>query len=133
MADSTKKKMNGCLIGCLSVVVLIVIVIVLLVVLWFVRGEQIMQVFFEQARTGMVYMMTEDHTEEEKQMFVRSLDNIFASVGERGLKQTVRSYNDSIVALQNIIADQRITRQESASWQATFSSDSIKVNTIDEG
>lgn len=121
MADQAAKKKNGCLVGCLTVVVIFVVVMAIVVVYFMVNSKSIINEVMDQARDGMQTMLTEDHTEVERQQFVTTFNKLVEDLKGENIVESVQQNQDIIYALQDIIADRMITPEESQEWIKQYS------------
>lgn len=111
-----KKKMHGCLLGLLVFLGLVVVAVLIIVGVIFFKGDDIVQDFLGQAKVGVSYLLTEDHTDEEKDTFAQAFSLVIDDVSALGLRDGLQKYRDAIIDFQAMIEDQRINRDESAQW-----------------
>ena len=114
-ADETKKG-KGCLIGCLTVLGIVVVGIIIIILIAVFKGEDIIMSVLEQAKVGTAYLLTEDHTDEEKARFQDAFSEVINEIRAAGFTEGTQNNKGLIYELQNIIEDRRITRDESARW-----------------
>ncbi len=116
MTEGETKKGKGCLVGCLTVLGIIVLGILIVVLIVVFKGDDIIMSVLNQAKVGTAYLLTEDHTDEEKQRFVDTFSEVIDEIKAIGFTDGVQNNKGLIYELQNIIEDRRITRDESERW-----------------
>lgn len=112
----SEKKKNGCLKGCL---VLVVLVVVLAGVAFFIvkaKGPQLLENFLDQAQEGVSYLLTEDHSDEERFAFENAIGGFIDRIKSENLRESIELKAGLLTELQEIIQDKRINRYESAAW-----------------
>lgn len=110
------KKKNGFLIGCGSIFAVIILVVLIAGVVIYAKKDSIVSYVLEQAKTGVQYLLTEDHTQEEADEFTLLFGRLVDEVKTRGFQQGVAEYEPVIRKLEEIIEDKRINRFESQEW-----------------
>jgi len=116
MAHSNTKKKKGCLVGCLVVAAIIVVGVILVTVFIFLRGDDIMNSVLMKTKDSITYLLTEDHSDDEKKAFEMIFSEFIDEMQQNGLQQGVQNNQEAIKELQTILEDQRVTRRESQDW-----------------
>lgn len=116
--DSTQKK--GCLKGCLVIAAIFIVGLIILAFFIRIKGKDIMATLFDQTKEGVTYLLTEDHSNAEKEHFQMRFSAFIEDLQADGFQQGVQRNQDAVAKLQEIIKDQRITRLESQQWIDTF-------------
>ena len=120
MAQERTNKGKGCLVGFLVTAGIILIGVVAVIVFLKFKGDDVLNALLTQTKEGVAYLLTEDHTPEEKAEFEAAFEGFIDSVQREGFQEGVRRYQGSINELQTIIEDQRITRHESEKWLTQY-------------
>jgi len=110
-------------IGCLTIAGIFVAIVIIVVLVFMFRGDAIMRQVFEQAKEGTAFMLTEDHTEQQKQQFMQVFAEFIDTVEAGGMKhmaERLNAHKAAVRDLQQMIADRRITVQESQAWIALY-------------
>jgi hypothetical protein len=116
MAGDETKKGKGCLIGCLTVIGIFVVAVIIIALIVVFQGEDILMSVLAQAKVGTAYLLTEDHTDEEKARFQDAFSEVVNEIRVAGFTEGTKNNKGLIYELQNIIEDRRITRDESTRW-----------------
>jgi len=116
MAGDETKKGKGCLIGCLTIIGIVVVGIIIIVLIIIFKGDDIIMNVLNQAKVGTAYLLTEDHTDEEKQRFQDAFSELIDEINTLGFTEGTQKNRALIYELQDIIEDRRITREESTRW-----------------
>jgi hypothetical protein len=120
MTQVQGKKSKGCLIGFLVVFSIFFIGILIVGIFLFFRGDDIIDSILMQTKESVAYLLTEDHSVEEKTVFTNVFSRFIEEVQTNGFKQSVHDNQDAIKELQSMLADQRITRYESEQWVKVY-------------
>ena len=118
MTEAQKK--NGFLIGCFVIFIIAVVCFVsAALILWF-KGEAIMNSALDQAKDGIGYFLTEDHSESERSVFLSAFEDFIDEIKVEGWREGIESNINAIDVLQEIIRDKRINKSESTQWVQAY-------------
>lgn len=113
-------KSSGCLKSCLIAGVILVVVSVLgVVVFGVVAGSKFKDweaMFLEQSKSTYMGYLSKDHTGQERRDFEKTYDEFTNSIKVKGVLATAREHEAGLLLLNQIIQDQKITREESSQF-----------------
>jgi len=122
MTKTGDTQKNGCLKGCLVVVAIFIVGVIILGLFLVFKGDDILQSVLTQTKEGVTFLLTEDHSENEKAEFGGVFSDFIDDMQREGFKQGVERNQEAISTLQQIIEDKRITRHESQQWVKAYKS-----------
>ena len=111
---------NGCLVGLLIVSGIVLFLIAIMIIVFVVKGEDIRDSILDQVGLGVVAVLSDAHTPQERDAFAEVFSDFISRLKSEGIRQGAQHHNEAIIELQTILDDQTITPEESAHWIETF-------------
>ncbi len=117
---SPGKKSSGILKGCLIIAGALTIIFVLILAVggWLAwsQGGKLMATAMEAGKPEFLGYLSEDHTPEERAEMEKAYDDMVRQMKDTGLIQLFTRHEKSFRIFQAIIADNKITPDESKLW-----------------
>jgi hypothetical protein len=111
-----KKKGKGCLIACFFSIGLFLVCATLIVLIFLFKGNDIKNRLLDKLTNTVGVLLTSDHTPQEKEEFQKAFADFMLELKAADLKKGVQTNSKLIFDLQDILQDEKITREESAQW-----------------
>ena len=94
-------------------IALIGIGVIIIAIIFMSNKDNIINNVIDQSKVGIVKLLTEDHTEQEKTDLQDLFSNLVENIKETGVKEGLQENKEIIEAFYTILEDQKINKSES--------------------